>query len=866
MQIAAGVRIASFEVRAHIGAGGMGTVYRAYDTKLGRDVAIKILRENLAESADYLRRFEREARSASALNHPNIITIFEINEFEGAPFIAMELVEGTRVREMLLPGALPLRKLLNVATQIADGLAAAHERGIVHRDMKPENVMITRQGLVKILDFGLARLGGPADKYEDDSTAEITRERGGRLLGTASYMSPEQASGAEVDFRSDQFSFGAMLYEMATGRRAFKRDSTADTIHAIIHDEPEPIQRINPRIPAPLCWIIERCLAKDPNDRYASTTDLKRELQIFRERLPDTGSGDRLLHGFRIPPRKRALVIASAVAVVIVLAILVRLPDRLRPASAPVSGRQYLAVLPFKDLSGQRDNELFSRGLAEAVSSRLAKFSAIQVIPPTSSAPLIAKGADGRRIAQELGATMLLNASVQHNGDTLKIQYALTDSISGNTIAKDTVTGSVDSMWAVQDEVSDAIARRLGIEQSPPPSQQAELETAEEQDLYLRALGNLQNYEDEKSLDAALAQLRELLETASGSPLVHAALGRTYMYKYILTKDRPWSEKAIQAADRSRVLAPDAPDVLLTYANVQRLTGRFAEAIATFKRALVLQPNSPEAVLGLANSYQGAGQIEDAERAFRRAIALRPTWWAGHNDLGAMYLGLARYDDAAREFSQVTQLNPQSSWGYSNLGATHIMKERLPEAIAALTKAVSIREDAAAYGNLGYCYYYLGRYEKSAEAYRKAVTLRPNVATQWANLSDACRWTPTCASEVEPATDEAIKLLNQELAVNPRNSRAHATLAVCLAQSGRRDDAQEHIRQALELEPKNPTRMFQAARVANLRGDSSGAVSWLRRAIDAGSGELEIQRDPEFRELRRTDAFRIAFRKPGQAT
>jgi serine/threonine protein kinase len=374
MHISAGARLASFEILAHLGAGGMGTVYRAYDTNLRREVAIKILKEALAQSEGYVRRFRREARAASALNHPNIITIYEIDEFDGAPFIAMELVEGTSLRATLDRGPLPVRKLLDLGAQIADGLAAAHAHGIVHRDIKPENVMVTPAGAAKILDFGLAR---PAYVDADDSTAEITGVQRERIIGTAAYMSPEQARGGDVDFRSDQFSFGSLLYEMATGRRAFKRDSTADTILAIARDEPEPIRTINPGVPAPLCWIIDRCLAKERNDRYVSTTDLAQELRTLRDRLPESGSGP-----VRFPnvSPKRATIALGAIAM---LAIAAAAGSRWINMPAKTVGQRCLAVLPFKDLSGRPDGQIFSQGFSDAVSSRLARYSALQVIPPS---------------------------------------------------------------------------------------------------------------------------------------------------------------------------------------------------------------------------------------------------------------------------------------------------------------------------------------------------------------------------------------------------------------------------------------------------------------------------------------------------
>jgi hypothetical protein len=267
----------------------MGEVYRARDPRLGREVAIKVLPTELASDPGRLKRFEKEARSASALNHPNIVTIYEIGSADSLSYIAMELVEGKTLRELLFAGALPVKRILQVAAQVADGLARAHEAGIVHRDLKPENLMVTRDGRVKILDFGLAKLthiGTGSD--EGTNLPTETGTGAGVVLGTVGYMSPEQAGGEAVDFRSDQFAFGSVLYEMTTGKRAFQKRTAIDTLGAILNTEPEPIASLNPQVPAPLRWIVERCLAKDPDARYASTKDLARELATVRDRLSET--------------------------------------------------------------------------------------------------------------------------------------------------------------------------------------------------------------------------------------------------------------------------------------------------------------------------------------------------------------------------------------------------------------------------------------------------------------------------------------------------------------------------------------------------------------------------------------------------
>jgi len=295
MTIAAGSRLGSYEIVSPLGAGGMGEVYRARDARLGREIAIKVLPGELASDPDRRQRFEGEARAASALNHPNILTIYDIGSVNGTLYIAMELVEGRTIRELIAGEPLSSKRLLDLSVQIADGLAKAHAAGIVHRDLKPENLMVSKDGFVKILDFGLAKLTEPvAQEQSVLPTAVAAPTQPGTVMGTAGYMSPEQASGQSVDFRSDQFTLGSILYEMATGVKAFERKTGAETLVAIIREEPEPLSQLAPKAPAPVRWIVERCLAKDPEERYASTKDLARDLRSIRDHLTETSASGAL--------------------------------------------------------------------------------------------------------------------------------------------------------------------------------------------------------------------------------------------------------------------------------------------------------------------------------------------------------------------------------------------------------------------------------------------------------------------------------------------------------------------------------------------------------------------------------------------
>ena len=339
MNLASGARLGPYELLAPLGAGGMGEVYRARDTRLGRDVALKVLPAEVASDSGRLRRFEHEARAASALSHPNIVTVYDIGVAESVPYIAMEYVAGKTLREVVRSGPVPVKKLLDIAVQIAQGLARAHEAGIVHRDLKPENVIVSEHGVVKILDFGLAKLSrSPVEGGAGGALSTATAgTQPGVLLGTYGYMSPEQARGLAVDFRSDQFSFGSVLYEMAAGRRAFDGKTAMDTLSAILNAEPEPIESGGAKVPAPVKWIVERCLAKDPKGRYASTEDLARELSTVRQHLPEVSSVGEVGTG-PVGRRRRSpwLLVLAAAVLLAAVALVVRRPA----ATAPPRFRQ----------------------------------------------------------------------------------------------------------------------------------------------------------------------------------------------------------------------------------------------------------------------------------------------------------------------------------------------------------------------------------------------------------------------------------------------------------------------------------------------------------------------------------------------
>ena len=409
MSLNAGARLGPYEILAPIGAGGMGEVYKAKDHKLDRYVVVKVLRPELAEDPERLRRFEQEARAASALNHPNIVTVHDLGEHEGAPYIVMEYVAGVTLREKLAGGPLPRDEVIRYVAQLAAGLAKAHQAGIVHRDLKPENIIISEDGFLKIVDFGLAKLSAPWTVDSEASTMANVATIPGPILGTVGYMAPEQAKGQSGDFRSDQFSFGAIVYEMETGKRAFGRETPAETLAAILNEE------INLDVEAlTFTSVVARCLNKDPDARWPRTKDLV---------------------------------------------------DALSVSESPVATKEpSVAVLPFSNMSADPEQEYFCDGMAEEIINALSRVKGLRVVARTSAFAFKGKQRDAREIGKILNVETLLEGSVRKSGDRLRITTQLVNIADGYQLWSERYDRELTDVFDVQDEISLAVVSQLKVE------------------------------------------------------------------------------------------------------------------------------------------------------------------------------------------------------------------------------------------------------------------------------------------------------------------------------------------------------------------------------------------------------------------
>ncbi len=687
--LSVGTRFGRYEILSLIGAGGMGEVYRALDHDLRRNVAVKLLPIRFASDPGRMSRFAQEARAASSLNHPNIITIHEIGETSGLPFIVMEFVDGETLRSVLAGGRLTIRRSLDLAAQVAEGLAKAHAAGIVHRDLKPENIMVTPDGFVKILDFGLAKLwpiGREAASEAETVTATQLLPHTDRyaILGTVGYMSPEQAAGRSVDFRSDQFSLGTILYEMATGCRAFLRESAAQTLAAIIEKEPQSISEINPAFPAPARWIIERCLEKDPVDRYASTLDLARELRKVREHLTEA-SAPSVTSGAPAPskPRPRLRLwhkVATILAILAVLMLVTPVLDVVRQQLhlLPLPAQKRIAILPVHNPGGTAQERAMCEGLLDYLVARLSEIERFQkafwVVP---AAEVRRQGAAADLdVRRGLGVTLALDITVQRSGERTIMSAVLRDAEQPRVLRS--TTKDIPSETSLLDQTVDAVIDMLDLEIGSDARAALRAGTTtvvEASTLYAQALAYqpyeqartmLDRYDQRQNLEQAVNLLNAALTKDPRYALAHAGLGEVYLRLWMLTKDPEFARLAEDHCRRALDLDSLVAPVWVTLGMLHSQTGKPDEALSDFERALARAPGSAEVLRERSVALGRLGRFEEAEKSYRAAIAQRPDSWAAYNYLGTFLFSRGRNTEAAAAFRQALRLAPDNARVWSN--------------------------------------------------------------------------------------------------------------------------------------------------------------------------------------------------------
>ena len=615
MSLTAGARLGPYEIVRLLGAGGMGEVYRARDTRLDRDVALKVLASNLAAEPGALARFEREARAVAALSHPNILALFDVGTSGTTAYVVTELLDGETLRARLMRGPCAVSQAIDLGTQVARALVAAHDKNIVHRDLKPENLFLTKVGQVKVLDFGLARHHPSRGVQESVVATEAPGTSPGMILGTVGYMAPEQVRGLATDHRADIFSLGAVLYEALAGRRAFRGDTATDVMAAIVRDEPVDLAQTSASTPAAFARVIMRCLAKSPADRVRSARDLAAVL----EALSQNGSTGGAI------------------------------------AQATGADAHSIVVLPFHDLSPEHDNEYFADGLTDEIISDLSKIRDLRVISRASSMQLKARPRDLPTIARELNVRYVLDGSVRKAGPRLRITAQLVDAAADAQVWSEKYNGTIDDVFEIQEQVSRAIVGELKTKLTPDESHELArrpIPDVRAYECYLRARAETQRFSAE-SLTRALRELEHALQLVGDNVLLLAALGEAYWQEFNLgvTTDQAHLDKVCAIADRIERLDAGSSHVYRLRALAAMHRAQLQQATRLLRCAIELDDTDPFTLTLYSFSCGLGGKSDAAADTVRRLLQIDPLQplshlaaaWSQHYLLGEFDAALEGY-------------------------------------------------------------------------------------------------------------------------------------------------------------------------------------------------------------------------------
>jgi serine/threonine-protein kinase len=861
--------ISHYRITEKLGAGGMGIVYKALDTKLERTVALKFLPDGVAVSDADKKDLLREARAASGLDHPNIGVIHGLEESDDHQlFIVMQYYEGETLAHKISRGVIPARESLDLATQIARGLSAAHAHNIVHRDVKPSNIIITREHVAKIVDFGLARV-----------VASISSTQSISSTGTLPYMSPEQILGEPIDQRADLWALGIIIVQMLTGSHPFLRPSTAAMTFAILNQPPAALDAV----PPPLQPILYRALSKKPENRYPSADDILRDLEGARAGIISSHAAPeeptltraitpRLLRQYMenaatpswttgISKKTKGLLVGSFGLLVIAMAAFLLPPVRERFAGlAYASSEKHIAVLPFTNSGNDPEYQPVADGLMDSMTNKLSNLEAAQqslwVVP--ASVVRSRKVNDPSSAYRELGATMVVQGSVHRNGPDVFLTVVLIDSKRVRQIGSAQLEDRGGDLAALQDQAVTHVARLMKVKLSEEARITTGSATPGAYESYLKALGYLQRYDTPGNPDLAISALNSAIQRDPRFALGYATLGEAYRLKFLMVRDPASVEQAFANCRKALEIDNHLPAVHVTLGHLNATLGKNDLALQEFQKALDINPRDASALMGLAGVYERTGRISDAEVNYKRAIALRPDYWDGYHALGDFYDRQKRTQDCIAQYRRAIELTPDNPETYSDLGVVYMElkdSQSYAAAEAALQKSIQLAPNYQAYTNLGWLYMEQKRYAESAAATRKALELNDKDWRVWSNLQLAYTWLKD-DEKMHAARAKTLSLLEQYAQLNSQEAAVQSMLSMLYAEDKLREKALARANAALALAPKDPSILADVAETYDDLGDRKRAIQYAQDSLKNGYTLADLQERPALHGLLADPSFR----------
>jgi serine/threonine protein kinase/tetratricopeptide (TPR) repeat protein len=838
-----------YRIESVIGEGGMGKVYKAHDNDLDRTVALKLVRQELANNAESMQRFKQELLLASRISHKNILRIHDLGDVGGVKFISMAYVQGRDLHDVIAEcGRLPVDRAVHIAKQLAGALEAAHAEGVVHRDLKPRNVLVDQADQVYVSDFGLAK------SLESVSATAMTRT--GEVLGTPRYMSPEQAESKPVDHRSDIYSFGVMLYEMVTGDAPFAGESMLQVMYQHVSQKPKNPKEANPELPGYLAQIILRCLEKDPALRYQSAREILHDLEsatpptrVVRLRIAETGY-------------PKWLIAAMAVLLVVGGGLLVRpVRDALlfRPArggSPGIAKDKYIAVLPLKVLGKEEGLQYVADGVVDSLSAQLFQLKNVYVAPQSAVETAVKKGpVEKEKVARQLGVNLIVDGTVQGAGDRVGIVIQVEDVKNAKRLWSKEFSPLRRDILTAQNSIYSELVSALDLKDEDPARAALRLTgNYGAYEFYLKGRDVVRRQPNATGYHAALNFFDQAIQKDPRFALAYAGRADTSMAMYMLTKEDSWAKKALSAAEQAKQLNPDLPEVHWALGTVYLQTGKTEDSIAETKLALELAPSSDESYRRLGTVYLAAGRKE-AIAAYEKAVEINPYYWYNFNWLGVACFRLGEVDKAVNAFRRVTELAPDWADGYNNLGGAYFEQGKWNEAVEAYRKSLSLDPNGGyPYANLGTAFYYLGQYSDAAKSLEKAVELDPTSHENVAGLADAYLQLGR-RDKAMSNYETAIKLALKAYQVNTRDAMTLGPLALYYAKKGDLNRAENFIAKAREIDATNNVLIYNDAMIQALSGKPADALKLLREAVKNGFSVEMVKSDPELASLRSTPEF-----------